>query len=199
LNVYILRNGLNRQFINAYDTEASAIAERSNLLKVGSYRKIDLETIEVSSDVVTALSAVKVEGYFASGGPRLTITPYNIPEGVTEVDKMTFTVTANLVSFVGYAKLTEAEISASDITSLKTRLTSWIEGLFSERLVNDNPEQVDPQPDPEPEPEPTPDPDPDPEPDPDPDPDTGGEGGSETEGGSTEPTEGGTETGDGEG
>lgn len=199
MNVYILRNGLNRQFINAYDTEASAIAERSNLLKVGSYRKIDLETIEVSSDVVTALSAVKVEGYFASGGPRLTITPYNIPEGVTEVDKMTFTVTANLVSFVGYAKLTEAEISASDITSLKTRLTSWIEGLFSERLVNDNPEQVDPQPDPEPEPEPTPDPDPDPEPDPDPDPDTGGEGGSETEGGSTEPTEGGTETGDGEG
>lgn len=195
MNVYILRNGLNRQFINAYDTEASAIAERSNLLKVGSYRKIDLETIEVSSDVVTALSAVKVEGYFASGGPRLTITPYNIPEGVTEVDKMTFTVTANLVSFVGYAKLTEAEISASDITSLKTRLTSWIEGLFSERLVNDNPEQVDPQPDPEPEPEPTPDP----EPDPDPDPDTGGEGGSETEGGSTEPTEGGTETGDGEG
>ena len=193
MNVYILRNGLNRQFINAYDTEASAIAERSNLLKVGSYRKIDLETIEVSSDVVTALSAVKVEGYFASGGPRLTITPYNIPEGVTEVDKMTFTVTANLVSFVGYAKLTEAEISASDITSLKTRLTSWIEGLFSERLVNDNPEQVDPQPDPEPEPEPTPDPDPDPEPDPDPD--TGGE----TEGGSTEPTEGGTETGDGEG
>jgi hypothetical protein len=197
LNVYILRNGLNRQFINAYDTEASAIAERSNLLKVGSYRKIDLETIEVSSDVVTALSAVKVEGYFASGGPRLTITPYNIPEGVTEVDKMTFTVTANLVSFVGYAKLTEAEISASDITSLKTRLTSWIEGLFSERLVNDNPEQVDPQPDPEPEPEPTPDPDPDPEPDPDPD--TGGEGGTETEGGNTEPTEGGTETGDGEG
>lgn len=193
MNVYILRNGLNRQFINAYDTEASAIAERSNLLKVGSYRKIDLETIEVSSDVVTALSAVKVEGYFASGGPRLTITPYNIPEGVTEVDKMTFTVTANLVSFVGYAKLTEAEISASDITSLKTRLTSWIEGLFSERLVNDNPEQVDPQPDPEPEPEPTPDPEPDP------DPDTGGEGGSETEGGSTEPTEGGTETGDGEG
>jgi len=183
LNVYILRNGLNRQFINAYDTEASAIAERSNLLKVGSYRKIDLETIEVSSDVVTALSAVKVEGYFASGGPRLTITPYNIPEGVTEVDKMTFTVTANLVSFVGYAKLTEAEISASDITSLKTRLTSWIEGLFSERLVNDNPEQVDPQPDPEPEPEPTSDPDPD----------TGGEGGS------TEPTEGDTETGDGEG
>ena len=183
MNVYILRNGLNRQFINAYDTEASAIAERSNLLKVGSYRKIDLETIEVSSDVVTALSAVKVEGYFASGGPRLTITPYNIPEGVTEVDKMTFTVTANLVSFVGYAKLTEAEISASDITSLKTRLTSWIEGLFSERLVNDNPEQVDPQPDPEPEPEPTSDPDPD----------TGGEGGS------TEPTEGDTETGDGEG
>ena len=197
MNIYVLRNGLNRQFINAYDTEASAIAERSNLLKVGSYRKIDLETIEVSSDVVTALSAVKVEGYFASGGPRLTITPYNIPEGVTEVDKMTFTVTANLVSFVGYAKLTEAEISASDITSLKTRLTSWIEGLFSERLVNDNPEQVDPQPDPEPEPEPTPDPDPDPEPNPDPD--TGGEGGSETEGGSTEPTEGGTETGDGEG
>ena len=147
MNVYILRNGLNRQFINAYDTEASAIAERSNLLKVGSYHKIDLETIEVSSDAVTALSAVKVEGYFASGGPRLTITPYNIPEGVTEVDKMTFTVTANLVSFVGYAKLTEAEISASDITSLKTRLTSWIEGLFSERLVNDNPEQVDPQPD----------------------------------------------------
>jgi hypothetical protein len=195
LNVYILRNGLNRQFINAYDTEASAIAERSNLLKVGSYRKIDLETIEVSSDVVTALSAVKVEGYFASGGPRLTITPYNIPEGVTEVDKMTFTVTANLVSFVGYAKLTEAEISASDITSLKTRLTSWIEGLFSERLVNDNPEQVDPQPDPEPEPEP----DPDPDPEPDPDPDTGGEGGTETEGGNTEPTEGGTETGDGEG
>ena len=183
MNVYILRNGLNRQFINAYDTEASAIAERSNLLKVGSYRKIDLETIEVSSDIVTALSAVKVEGYFASGGPRLTITPYNIPEGVTEVDKMTFTVTANLVSFVGYAKLTEAEISASDITSLKTRLTSWIEGLFSERLVNDNPEQVDPQPDPEPEPEPTTDPDPD----------TGGEEGS------TEPTEGGTETGDGEG
>lgn len=197
MNVYILRNGLNRQFINAYDTEASAIAERSNLLKVGSYRKIDLETIEVSSDVVTALSAVKVEGYFASGGPRLTITPYNIPEGVTEVDKMTFTVTANLVSFVGYAKLTEAEISASDITSLKTRLTSWIEGLFSERLVNDNPEQVDPQPDPEPEPEPEPTPDPDPEPDPDPD--TGGEGGSETEGGNTEPTESGTETGDGEG
>lgn len=188
MNVYILRNGLNRQFINAYDTEASAIAERSNLLKVGSYRKIDLETIEVSSDVVTALSAVKVEGYFASGGPRLTITPYNIPEGVTEVDKMTFTVTANLVSFVGYAKLTEAEISASDITSLKTRLTSWIEGLFSERLVNDNPEQVDPQPDPEPEPEPEPDQDPEP----DPDPDTGGEGGTETEGGSAE-------TGDGEG
>ena len=174
MNVYILRNGLNRQFINAYDTEASAIAERSNLLKVGSYRKIDLETIEVSSDVVTALSAVKVEGYFASGGPRLTITPYNIPEGVTEVDKMTFTVTANLVSFVGYAKLTEAEISSSDITSLKTRLTSWIEGLFSERLVNDNPEQVDPQPDPEPEPEPTLDPESDP------DPDTGGEGGTET-------------------
>ena len=199
MNVYILRNGLNRQFINAYDTEASAIAERSNLLRVGSYRKIDLETIEVSSDVVTALSAVKVEGYFASGGPRLTITPYNIPEGVTAVDKMTFTVTANLVSFVGYAKLTEAEISASDITSLKTRLTSWIEGLFSERLVNDNPEQVDPQPDPEPEPEPEPTPDPDPDPEPDPDPDTGGEGGSETEGGSTEPTEGGTETGDGEG
>lgn len=188
MNVYILRNGLNRQFINAYDTEASAIAERSNLLKVGSYRKIDLETIEVSSDVVTALSAVKVEGYFASGGPRLTITPYNIPEGVTEVDKMTFTVTANLVSFVGYAKLTEAEISASDITSLKTRLTSWIEGLFSERLVNDNPEQVDPQPDP--------------------DLGTGGgessgtetgEEGTETGGESTEPTEGGTETGDGEG
>ncbi len=191
MNVYILRNGLNRQFINAYDTEASAIAERSNLLKVGEFRRIDIETIEVSSDAVTALSAVKVEGYFASGGPRLTITPYNIPEGVTAVDKMTFTVTANLVSFVGYAKLTEAEISASDITSLKTRLTSWIEGLFSERLVNDNPEQVDPQPDPEPEPEPEPTPDPEP----DPDPDTG----SETEGGSTEPTEGGTETGDGEG
>ena len=62
MNVYILRNGLNRQFINAYDTEASAIAERSNLLKVGSYRKIDLETIEVSSDVVTAtLSWIDVE------------------------------------------------------------------------------------------------------------------------------------------
>ena len=99
---------------------------------------------------------------------------------------MTFTVTANLVSFVGYAKLTEAEISASDITSLKTRLTSWIEGLFSERLVNDNPEQVDPQPDPEPEPTP------------DPDQGTGGEDGIETGGGSTEPTEGGTGTGDGE-
>lgn len=93
---------------------------------------------------------------------------------------MTFTVTANLVSFVGYAKLTEAEISASDITSLKTRLTSWIEGLFSERLVNDNPEQVDPQPDPTPEPEPTPDPD------------TGGGESSGTETGGTET--GGTET-----
>lgn len=190
MNVYILRNGLNRQFINAYDTEASAIAERSNLLKVGSYRKIDLETIEVSSDVVTALSAVKVEGYFASGGPRLTITPYNIPEGVTAVDKMTFTVTANLVSFVGYAKLTEAEISASDITSLKTRLTSWIEGLFSERLVNDNPEQVDPQPDPATgDEEGT---------------ETGGESsgtetGSETTGEGTETTGGESETGDGEG
>ena len=144
MNIYVLKNGLNRQFISAFDTESSAIAERNNLLKVGSYRKIDLETMPVSSDVVSAMSVVKVEGYLASTGPKLTITPYTPAEGVTVVDKLTFNVTTKAVSFVGFVNMTADEISATDITSLKNRLTEWIEDAFQERLTNDNPTEVEP-------------------------------------------------------
>ena len=152
--VYILRNGFNGHFIDAYDTEESAIAQKNNLIKTGEFRKVDLEAITVKSDTVIDLQAVKIEGYFTQNGPKFSVSTYNIPNGVTNVDKLTFNVTSRLVSFVGFAKLTAAEIQANDITSLKARLTAWIENSFSERLLNDNPEEVDPQPDPEEEPEP---------------------------------------------
>lgn len=158
MNVYVLRNGLNRQFIEAFDSESSAIAEMNNLLKVGAYRKIDLETMLVSSDVVTAMSVVKVEGYLHSTGPKLTITPYTPAEDVTVIDKLTFNVTSKAVTFVGFANMTADEIAASDITSLKNRLAEWIEDAFHERLTNDNP--TDPEPVPEDNPNPEPDSDP---------------------------------------
>lgn len=145
--VYVLRNGLNRQFIEAFDSESSAIAQKNNLLKVGIFRKIDLETMEVKSDVVTPMSVVKVEGYLHATGPKLTITPYTPAEGVTVVDKLTFNVTTKAVTFVGFANMTSDEISATDITSLKNRLAEWIEDSFQERLTNDNP--TDPEPVPE--------------------------------------------------
>jgi hypothetical protein len=178
LNVYVLRNGLNRQFISAFDNESSAIAERNNLLKVGIYRKIDLETMPVSSDAVTSMSVVKVEGYLAPTGPKLTVTPYTPASGITVVDKLTFNVTTRAVTFVGFANMTADEIAATDITSLKNRLTGWIEQSFTERIENDNPSDPEPVPEDNPTPEP--------------DPGTGGGESSSTETGGTET--GGTET-----
>ena len=181
MNVYVLRNGLNRQFISAFDNESSAIAERNNLLKAGIYRKIDLETMPVKTEVVTAMTVVKVEGYLAPTGPKLTVTPYTPASGITVVDKLTFNVTTRAVTFVGFANMTADEISATDITSLKNRLTGWIEQSFTERIENDNPSDPEPVPEDNPTPEP--------------DPGTGGGESSGTETGGTET--GGTETGGG--
>lgn len=146
MNIYVLRNGLNRQFISAFDNESSAIAERNNLLKAGIYRKIDLETMPVKTDVVTAMTVVKVEGYLAPTGPKLTVTPYTPASGITVVDKLTFNVTTRAVTFVGFANMTADEISATDITSLKNRLTGWIEQSFTQRIENDNPADPEPVP-----------------------------------------------------
>lgn len=194
MNIYVLRNGLNRQFISAFDNESSAIAERNNLLKAGIYRKIDLETMPVKTEVVTAMTVVKVEGYLAPTGPKLTVTPYTPAAGITVVDKLTFNVTTRAVTFVGFANMTADEIAATDITSLKNRLTGWIEQSFTERIENDNPSDPEPVPEDNPTPES--------------DPGTGGgessgtetggetESGSGTESGSTETgSETGTETG----
>lgn len=142
--VYVLRNGLNRQFIEAFDSESSAIAERNNLLKAGIYRKIDLETMSVKSDVVTTMSVVKVEGYLSAMGPKLTITPYTPAAGVTVVDKLTFNVTSKAVTFVGFANMTADEIASTDIKSLTNRLTGWIETQFATRIENDNPSDPEP-------------------------------------------------------
>ena len=110
----------------------------------------------VKTEVVTAMTVVKVEGYLAPTGPKLTVTPYTPAAGITVVDKLTFNVTTRAVTFVGFANMTADEISATDITSLKNRLTGWIEQSFTERIENDNPSDPEPVPEDNPTPEPDP-------------------------------------------
>ena len=137
MTIYVLKNGVTGQIIEAYDTQASADAQKANLLKTGEYVKITVETLQVISDVVTDLAVVKVDGYLSANGPKFKISSYN-PTG-TVADSLTFTVASRLVSFTGYVNLTASEVNDPHITALSARVAQWIETEFSDRLLNDNP------------------------------------------------------------
>ena len=137
MNAYVLKNVINGQIIDAFDTEASAVAQKSNLLKTGEYRKISIELVDVKSTTVTALEVVRVEGYMTPAGPKVSVFAYNPASPVT--DAIAFTVTSRQISFAGYINLTADEQTASDTTALIQRISAYVESEFAIRVTNDNP------------------------------------------------------------
>ena len=156
--VYVLKNEINNQIIEAYDTESSALAQKANLIKTGEYRRVAIETLDVKSDFVTALSVVRIEGYMTANGPKVKLYAYN--PSTTIEDSLTFNVSSRLISFTGYINLTADEQASSDVLALTQRINAYVEAQLAERIMNDNPTEPTPEPTPEPDPEPTPDPEP---------------------------------------
>ena len=59
---------------------------------------------------------------------------------VSTSGNLKFAVTANSITYTGFANLTSAEQSIGDLNDITSRLKDWVKEEFKTRLENDNAE-----------------------------------------------------------
>ena len=108
-------------------------------IKTGEYKTIDIEEFELNTDTILPLEVVKISGTLDSNGTvTMKVNAYNPTATVT--DNLKFAVTANSITYTGFANLTSAEQSIGDLNDITGRLKDWVKEEFKTRLENDNAE-----------------------------------------------------------
>lgn len=136
MTIYVLKDGVTGKTIEAFDTQASAQTQADNLLKTGQYRRITIELVNVSSATIAPFSVVHIAGKMTASGPKFTVDAYD-PQA-TIPDSLTFNVSSRDITFDGYVNLTSAEVAATDINALTTRIAAYVETELATRIMNDN-------------------------------------------------------------
>ncbi len=136
MTIYVLKDGVTGKIIEAFDTQASAETQKDNLLKTGQYRRITIELVGVSSATIAPFSVVHVVGKMTTSGPKFTVEAYDPQTTIT--DKLTFNVSSRDITFDGYINLTQAEVDATNISALTTRIAAFVETELAARIMNDN-------------------------------------------------------------
>lgn len=138
MTLYVLKSNTNA-IIEICDGADNASTLKDNLIKTGEYKTIDIEEFELNTDTILPLEVVKISGTLDSNGSvTMKVNAYNPTATVT--DNLKFAVTANSITYTGFANLTSAEQSIGDLNDITSRLKDWVKEEFKTRLENDNAE-----------------------------------------------------------
>ena len=136
MTLYVLKSNTNA-IIEICDDADNASTLKDNLIKTGEYKTIDIEEFELNTDKILPLEVVKISGTIDSNGSvTMKVNAYNPTATVT--DNLKFAVTANSITYTGFANLTSAEQSIGDLNDITGRLKDWVKEEFKGRLENDN-------------------------------------------------------------
>ena len=136
MTLYVLKSNTNA-IIEICDDADNASTLKDNLIKTGEYKTIDIEEFELNTDQILPLEVVKISGTIDSNGSvTMKVNAYNPTATVT--DNLKFAVTANSITYTGFANLTSAEQSIGDLNDITGRLKDWVKEEFKGRLENDN-------------------------------------------------------------
>lgn len=136
LDIYLIRNGITDDIVDACDDPDNANQLKDNLITIGEYRKLYVEKLAVSTDKIIPIEIVKISGNYTKHSLR--VDAYN-PTTPT-ADKLEFNVSATdgSITFEGFVNLTSAEQANFDLDAFKERVKTWVQSEFKIRLENDN-------------------------------------------------------------